>query len=55
MTLTGNRDNTYVLKGWTPEGRGIHLRSPLLPKIVNFRGTKVRGSPAFIKSRVCLQ
>lgn len=55
VTVTGNQENTYCFMGWTPEGRGVYLRSPLLPKIVNFRGSKVRGSPAFVKSRVFLQ
>lgn len=55
ICVTGSEKNSYVLRGWTPEGRGVFLRSPLLPKIVNFRGIKVRGSPAFVKSRVFVQ
>lgn len=55
VSVTGTQNNSYVLRGWTPEGRGVFLRSPLLPKIVNFRGKKVRGSPAFEKSRVFVQ
>lgn len=46
---------TYVLKGWTPQGRITHL-TPLLQKIGNFCGKKVRGSHVFIHSRdVCLE
>lgn len=48
LALTLNNGAECVVKAYTPEGRGIHLRQPsLLPRAVLFRGRKIDGTPCF--------
>ena len=48
LSLTMPNGSECVVKAYTPEGRGIHLRQPpLLPRAVLFRGPKIRGTPCF--------
>lgn len=48
LALTMPNGTECVVKAYTPEGRGIHLRQPsLLPRAVLFRGAKIRGTPCF--------
>lgn len=44
---------TYEVKAWTPGGKGVFLRDPpFLPFALNLRGNKIKGTPAFGKSKL---
>nr|XP_031827115.1 nitric oxide-associated protein 1 [Nomia melanderi] len=48
IAITPHENENVTLKAWTPQARGIHLRSPaLLKKSVAFRGTKISGTPLY--------
>ncbi|KAK9881719.1 hypothetical protein WA026_017237 [Henosepilachna vigintioctopunctata] len=47
IAITGGRNETFKLKAWTPEKRGVHLRDCLLPQAVNQRGPKMRSYPTY--------
>lgn len=48
IAITAKKDELIRMKAWTPEARGIYLRTPaLLPNSVNLRGTRKLGSPAY--------
>lgn len=36
------------VRGWTPGGRGIYLRTPsMLPRIINLKGRRIKKSPVY--------
>ncbi|XP_058794555.1 nitric oxide-associated protein 1 [Phymastichus coffea] len=48
IAITAKSDEKVTMRGWTPEGRGIYLRTPaLLPYSVNLRGMRRINSPAY--------
>ncbi|XP_063610564.1 nitric oxide-associated protein 1-like [Penaeus indicus] len=48
IAVTGYRNHVIELRGWTPGGRGIHLREPsMLPLAVNLKGDRIGKSPAY--------
>ncbi|XP_046423953.1 nitric oxide-associated protein 1 [Neodiprion fabricii] len=48
VAITPGPEKTANVRGWTPEGRGIHLRTPaLLKHSVKLRGTKIRDLPVY--------
>ncbi|KAK1127682.1 hypothetical protein K0M31_003177 [Melipona bicolor] len=52
IAITPFENETALLKAWTPQGRGIYLRSPaLLSKSVSLRGGKVQGTPMYLLGR----
>jgi len=44
-----------VLKAFTPEGRGIHVRPSVLPYAVNMKGKRVIGTPCYESKRVTVE
>lgn len=55
ISVVGKPQKNYVVKGWTPEGRGVYLRTPLLPRAVQFRGHRKSGSPAFVSDKLFIE
>lgn len=52
IAVTPGPECSCKVKGWTPGGRGIYLRTPsLLSQAVNLRGKSVRGSVAYNPSK----
>lgn len=48
IAITPQKDDRVLLRGWTPQGRGIYLRCPaLLRKSVFLSGPKIRGTPLY--------
>lgn len=48
IAITGYRNHVIELRGWTPGGRGIHLREPsMFPHAVNLKGDRIGNSPAY--------
>ena len=48
VSVTIGRDEECILKAYTPNGKGIHLRNPsFLPFAVNMRGRRIPGTPVF--------
>ncbi|XP_033211799.1 nitric oxide-associated protein 1 [Belonocnema kinseyi] len=48
MAITALQGEQVSLRAWTPEGRGLFLRTPaLLRKSVTLRGVRIRNSPAY--------
>ncbi|XP_001599126.2 nitric oxide-associated protein 1 [Nasonia vitripennis] len=48
IAITADENQRVVMRGWTPEGRGIYLRTPaLLPNSVNHRGMRKLNSLAY--------
>lgn len=55
VSLTGEEGREYELKVYTPEMKGIYVRSPpLLPHSVMLRGNRLERSPAFSNNRLCI-
>ncbi len=55
VAVTGEEGREYELKVYTPEMKGIHVRSPpLLPHSVMLRGNRLERSPAFSNNRLCI-
>ncbi|KAG7214171.1 hypothetical protein KM043_001520 [Ampulex compressa] len=55
IAITCADDQSVTLKAWTPEGRGLYLRSPaLLRRSVAHRGDRVSGTSAYrLGNQVC--
>ncbi|CAD1480270.1 unnamed protein product [Heterotrigona itama] len=52
IAITPFENESALLRAWTPQGRGIYLRSPpLLSKSVSLRGRKVQGTPMYLLGR----
>ncbi|XP_076640449.1 nitric oxide-associated protein 1 [Colletes latitarsis] len=52
IAITAQENQNVTLNAWTPEGRGIYLRSPaLLKKSVTLRGAKIQGTPMYTFGR----
>ncbi|XP_053994280.1 nitric oxide-associated protein 1 isoform X1 [Hylaeus volcanicus] len=52
IAITCNENENVTLTAWTPEGRGIHVRSPaLLKKSVIHRGVRIHGTPMYSLGR----
>ncbi|KAK2586553.1 hypothetical protein KPH14_011441 [Odynerus spinipes] len=52
IAITPNENDRVKLQGWTPNARGIYLRTPaLLRKSVTLRGARVLGTPAYKKGK----
>lgn len=48
IAITGSSHQVIEVRGWTPGGRGIHLRNPsMLPRIISLRGVRLDKSPAY--------
>ena len=48
IAITPHEQQTVTLRAWTPQGRGIYLRTPaLLKKSVALRGFKLQGTPLY--------
>ncbi|KAJ8666841.1 hypothetical protein QAD02_008503 [Eretmocerus hayati] len=47
VSITAADKQRVFMRVWTPQGRGIHLRSALLSKSVTLRGGRKIGSPAY--------
>jgi hypothetical protein len=48
VSVTLGRDESCVLRAFTPEGRGIYVRKPsVLPFAAELRGKRVRNTPCF--------
>ncbi|XP_072935398.1 nitric oxide-associated protein 1 [Epargyreus clarus] len=48
ISVSTKKGSECKMAAWTPEGRGIHKRSPsLLPYAVNLKGKRVRDTPAY--------
>lgn len=48
VAVTVGREETCVLKAFTPDGKGIYKRDPcFLPFAVNMRGRRIRNTPVF--------
>lgn len=55
VAVTGEENTNYVLKVYTPQARGIHIRTPpLLPRAVVLRGNRLERSQAFRNNGVVL-
>lgn len=52
VSITPRTNEQIFLRAWTPEGKGLFLRTPaLLKKSVTLRGMKIVDSPAYKKGR----
>ncbi|XP_043477911.1 nitric oxide-associated protein 1 [Leptopilina heterotoma] len=52
VSITPKADEQIFLKAWTPEGKGLFLRTPaLLKNSVNLRGVRIANTPAYKKGR----
>ncbi|KAM0733887.1 Nitric oxide-associated protein 1 [Formica fusca] len=52
IAITGKENERVSLKAWTPQGRGLHLRTPaLLKKSVALRGLRVSDAPTYKDGR----
>lgn len=52
IAIAGGENERVSLKAWTPQGRGLHLRTPaLLKKSVALRGTRVADAPTYRDGR----
>nr|XP_003700478.1 PREDICTED: nitric oxide-associated protein 1 [Megachile rotundata]XP_012154157.1 PREDICTED: nitric oxide-associated protein 1 [Megachile rotundata] len=52
IAITPAKNEKVVLRAWTPQGRGIHLRRPaLLSKSVHFRGCRIPNTPLYTLGR----
>ncbi|XP_017883737.1 nitric oxide-associated protein 1 [Ceratina calcarata] len=52
IAVTPQENDNVLLRAWTPQGRGIHLRSPaLLRYSVRLCGSKVPGTPVYSLGR----
>lgn len=50
IAVTPGQLKKVNMRAWTPEGRGIYLRTPaLLPNSVGLRGRKVRDTPCYYR------
>ncbi|XP_008547553.1 nitric oxide-associated protein 1 [Microplitis demolitor] len=48
IAITPNEGEEVTMKAWTPEGRGIHLRTPaLLAHSIKLRGPRIKSSAAY--------
>jgi len=54
VMVSPRRDKRAVFIAYTPDGRGITVRSPFLPYSVNQRGRRIPGSPAYRNNKFCL-
>ncbi|KAJ9597758.1 hypothetical protein L9F63_011366 [Diploptera punctata] len=56
IAVTPYRGKKCILRGWTPNGKGVYLRKPaVLPYAVNLCGQKIRYSPAYDKGKQVYQ
>ncbi|XP_076643112.1 nitric oxide-associated protein 1 [Halictus rubicundus] len=52
IAVTPHENEHATLRAWTPQARGIYLRTPaLLSKSVNFRGSKIQHTPLYSLGR----
>ncbi|GAB1859695.1 hypothetical protein CAJAP_00774 [Camponotus japonicus] len=52
IAIAGGENVRLSLKAWTPQGRGLHLRTPaLLSKSVVLRGTRISDAPTYRDGR----
>lgn len=52
IAIAGGENVRLSLKVWTPQGRGLHLRTPaLLSKSVVLRGTRISDAPTYRDGR----
>ncbi|XP_072758076.1 nitric oxide-associated protein 1 [Anoplolepis gracilipes] len=52
IAIAGVENKRLSLKAWTPQGRGLHLRTPaLLRRSVALRGTRVSDAPTYRDGR----
>ena len=48
VAITAKEGRTINLRAWTPQGRGIYLRTPaLLSRSIAFVGHRIENTPAF--------
>ncbi|XP_076231537.1 nitric oxide-associated protein 1 [Calliopsis andreniformis] len=52
IAITPHENENVTIRAWTPQGRGIYLRTPaLLSKSVFHRGYKIEGTPLYTLGR----
>jgi len=52
IAISGKEDKHILLKAWTPQGRGLYLRTPaLLKKSVTLCGSRIPDTPTYKKGR----
>ncbi|XP_033338629.2 nitric oxide-associated protein 1 isoform X2 [Megalopta genalis] len=52
IAVTPHENEHATLRAWTPQARGIYLRTPaLLSQSVNFRGIKKQSTPVYLLGR----
>ncbi|XP_076754281.1 nitric oxide-associated protein 1 [Xylocopa sonorina] len=48
VAITAQKNDNALLRAWTPQARGIYLRSPaLLTKSVHLSGPRIQGTPMY--------
>lgn len=52
LAISGKENERVLLRAWSPQGRGLYLRTPaLLRKSVVLRGARVRDVPTYRSGR----